>query len=117
MAVHDEQLPIAADPPQVRFFSVGRLLILLEIYAAVAATIAMRFDVYIAPPQLIFLVLYDAAWVSFLVAVVCCAEFIWKRNVLTAIALVVAVIAMGIAWSYPAQPARYAPLNGTRRSE
>ncbi|HEX3577400.1 MAG TPA: hypothetical protein VHY33_02455 [Thermoanaerobaculia bacterium] len=117
MSIQDQQLAVADGPARVRLLSFGRVLILLEIYAVIAAIIALRADVYIAPLQLIFLALDDSLWFSIIVAAVCFAEFVWKRNALTVIALIVAITALGVAWSFTHQQPRHAPMSGTKRIE
>ena len=79
-----------------RLLSLGRVLILLEIYLLVSAHVALTTDVFLAPPVLLFMTLHDWMSMSIIVAFVCSFELFWRRTWLTGSAFVFAIVLMGV---------------------
>ena len=82
-----------------RIVTPGRLLLLFEIYLCVATQTAVQSDTFIAPPLVIFMILRHWMSLSILVAFICGSEFLWHRNWLTALVLVLSVIVAGVGES------------------
>ncbi len=76
----------------LRLLSVGRFLLLVEVYLLIATAMALTSDALVAPPMLIFAVLHHWLAVATFAAFVCGVEFLWRRNWMTGAVLVISVV-------------------------
>jgi hypothetical protein len=88
----DLETPPANATGSLPLLSVGRFLLLVEIYLLIATVMALTSDALIAPPMLIFAVLHHWLAVATFAALVCGLEFLWRRNWVTGAVLVIAVV-------------------------
>jgi len=68
----------------LRLVTIGRVLLVLELYLLIASRLALASNALIAPPVLVFLALDQWLPLSLVVALVCAAEFLWRRTLLAA---------------------------------
>ncbi len=85
-----EEAPRGKSRP--RIVTLGRLLVVFEIYLAVAARFAFERDVVIAPPVLIFAIVDHWFQIGLITLVVCGIELAYFRTRVAAAVFVFAVV-------------------------
>ena len=84
------------EDPRRHVITLGRVLLLIEIYLLAAVHVALWRDAFIAPPLFIFFLLHHWMAPSILVAFICCCEFAWRRTLGTAAILFLAIVVAGV---------------------
>lgn len=80
------------ETPRRSLFSIGRLLIVLQIYLGIAAGIALETNELFAPPVLIFFQLDYGVEISLLVLAVCTWELLIYRTTAAIVTFITAVV-------------------------